>query len=239
MSDIGNGPRGDRLAEAVREFETLCFAVSRDMQMPLEALDGAIQAMTERRVGSNTAQELLDMRANIAAMRSVTANLREFYGLASQPIVLEAIDMQALALEAWAGFENVESRAFALGKLPAARGHRGMLKLAWKNLLRNAILRTANRRGPRIEVSGAVSGEAAVYSVRDNGTPFELDYAGKLQYVFERIQKHAGPAGTAAELVIVQRIVTRHRGNVWLETLKDKGALFQFSIPTELQSGAA
>jgi signal transduction histidine kinase len=28
----------------------------------------------------------------------------------------------------------------------------------------------------------------------------------------------------------VQRIVTRHRGNVWVEIAPDRGAIFQFSI---------
>ena len=78
--------------------------------------------------------------------------------------------------------------------------------------------------------SGSVCA-STVYSVSDNGTDLELDYAGKLLYVLEQIQKQSQPPGTGVGLAIVQRIVTRHRGNVWVEAHQGKGALFQFSLP--------
>ena len=66
--------------------------------------------------------------------------------------------------------------------------------------------------------------------MRDNGAELALHFTGKLTYAFEQIQKQSQHPGTGVALAIVQRIVTRHRGNVWVDTAADKGAFFQFSI---------
>jgi light-regulated signal transduction histidine kinase (bacteriophytochrome) len=223
--------RNERLAAAMRELETLAFPVSHDFKVPLNAIERAARAILERTVDAETAQGLLVIRDNIAVMQAMIRNLREHCGLASQPLELESIDMEALAREAWAGIENRERVAFSLGKLPAVRGHRDMLKLVWTNLLSNAVGRSALQEWPRVEVTGEGGAEFAVYSVSDNGPGLDLDYVGKLLCVLERIQELAVPPGTGVGLAIVQRIVTRHRGNVWVEAHRQKGALFQFALP--------
>jgi light-regulated signal transduction histidine kinase (bacteriophytochrome) len=223
--------RSERLAAAMREFETLSSAVSHDFQVPLRAIEKRARAIGEGRLDPEAAQGVRSIRDNVAAMQAMIGNLRELCLQASQPLELESIDMEALARAAWAGMENRERAVFRLGKLPAVRGHRGMLALVWTNLLRSALRRGAGHETARVEVTGGASGEFAVYSVSDNGAGLDLDYAGKLSHVFEQLQKQMEHPGTGVELAIVQRIVSRHRGNIWVEARRHKGATFQFSLP--------
>ena len=65
-----------------------------------------------------------------------------------------------------------------------------------------------------------------------NGRDLDLGIAGKLTYVFEKIQSQSCQPGIGVGLEIAQRIVTRHRGTIWAEARPDEGALFQFSLPT-------
>jgi light-regulated signal transduction histidine kinase (bacteriophytochrome) len=238
MNDAGRADRdvarrSERLAAAVREFETLSSAVSHDFQMPLAMIEWSARALSENLHAPSveTGMRVQAIRANVATMQAMIANLRELCVLAGQTLELESIDMEALVRAAWAGIEDREGVALSLGKLPSVRGHRGMLSLVWTNLLRGALRRSAGQERARIEVTGGASGEFAVYSVSDNGRVLDLEYAGKLFYVFEQVQKQAEHPGTGVELAIVQRIVTRHRGNVWVEARRNKGATFQFSLP--------
>jgi len=111
--------------------------------------------------------------------------------------------MQVLAREAWVSLAGTERIQFSVGRLPAARCHRGMLKLVWTILLAQAVGHCAERERPRVEVTGGCGGEHAVYGIRDNGAGLDLGISGKLSYVFERIQNQSSQPGIGVGLAIV------------------------------------
>jgi light-regulated signal transduction histidine kinase (bacteriophytochrome) len=222
----------ERLAAAMRELEALSPGVADDLELPLGAIErNAIAIGAGRQQPDHaTFQALQAIRDGVGVMQQMIGNLRKLGMWAGQPMELESIDMAALARAAWTEIGN-KAGAFNLAELPMARGHRGMLALVWKNLLFGAASRSAANARPRVEVSGARDGENAVYSVSDNGTGLDLSGAGSLLDAFARIQKQSAHPGIVVGLAIVQRIVTRHRGNVWVDARHATGALFQFSLP--------
>jgi light-regulated signal transduction histidine kinase (bacteriophytochrome) len=110
-------------------------------------------------------------------------------------------------------------------------GDRALLRLVWINLLANAAKYTGMRKQPRIEVAGTRKGTETIYSVADNGVGFDMQYAGKLFGVFQRLHAEEECPGTGVGLSFVQRIVNRHGDRVWAEAAVDKGATFFFALP--------
>jgi light-regulated signal transduction histidine kinase (bacteriophytochrome) len=226
--------RAERLTTAMRESESLAFALSHDFRTPLTSIERTARAMSEVRhaMEPEIEQGLRSIRSAASSMQTMIANLLELCDLSGQPLEPEPIDMEALAREAWSEVDRSRQVNLSVAKLPPARGHRGMLKLVWKNLLTNAVRNSAQRDRPSVQLSGGGSGDFAIYAVRDNGAALDLGYSGKLLYVFEQIQKQSPHPGTGVGLAVVQRIVTRHHGNVWVEARRNEGAFFQFSIFT-------
>jgi light-regulated signal transduction histidine kinase (bacteriophytochrome) len=215
--------RSERLAVAMRELELFSFGIAHDFRAPLHAIDAIVRGIEDDR--------LRPILAYTAAMEATIEKLLAFCRVSPSHLEVETIDMEALVREAWTNLENTTGVVLSVATLPAARGHRAMLALAWSCLLGNAVKYSAKADRPHVEVTGGESPDHVVYGVRDNGAGFDLGYSGKLSHVFERLDTAAEYAGTGVNLAIVQRIVTRHYGNLWVDAQAGGGAFFQFSLP--------
>ena len=118
-----------------------------------------------------------------------------------------------------------------VGELPPCRGDLKLLKQVLLNLLSNALKYSRQREVARIEVAAEMRNGEYVLLVRDNGVGFDMRHADKLFEVFQRLHSQSEFQGSGVGLAIVKRIIDKHDGRVWAESVPNQGATFYFSLP--------
>jgi signal transduction histidine kinase len=229
--------RSEELAAAYQQLESFSYSVSHDLRAPLRAIDGFAQLLEEEcgaRLGDEGRRMLGVIRDGSRRMDEMIVGLLAFSRAGRQPLRVAPVDMNALArkaLEETLAIHAGPEPRLTVGDLPQAPGDALVLQQVWANLIGNALKYSARRAEPVITVEGRVDGDEAIYCVADNGAGFDMQYAGKLFAVFQRLHRPEEFAGTGVGLAIVQRIVQRHGGRVWAEGEPDRGARLSFSLP--------
>jgi len=231
--------RTEQLQATNEELESFSYSVSHDLRSPLRAVEGFSLILEEDygdRLDDEGKRVLSIVRVNAKKMNELIEELLTFSRLGRQSLQPAKIDMQQLVNSVYqeTGSQRDTSQiSFNIGELPDARGDYALLKQVWSNLLSNAVKYSSQNREPRINVNGHIEGGEIVYSVKDNGAGFDMEYYDKLFVVFQRLHKPEDFPGTGVGLAIVHRIITRHGGRVWAEGKVGEGATFYFTLPGE------
>jgi PAS domain S-box-containing protein len=229
--------RTAQLQAANAELEAFTYSVSHDLRAPLRAIDGFSRLLLEEHAGElgAEAQRLLGIvRSSTGQMDQLITDLLALSRVSRSDLRLERVDMQAQARAAFAeaaGPELRDSFELSIGALPPADADPALLRQVWVNLLSNAVKYSRDGAQRSIEIGGRAEPSRLVYFVRDRGVGFDPQYAHKLFGVFQRLHSADQFEGTGVGLAIVQRIIHRHRGEVWAEGQLGQGATFYFSLP--------
>jgi hypothetical protein len=105
-----------------------------------------------------------------------------------------------------------------------------MIKSVMENLLGNAWKFTSKTGKALIEFNVIDDNGQQIFSVRDNGVGFSMEYVSKLFGAFQRLHRHDEFEGNGIGLATVQRIITLHGGRIWAEGAEGKGASFYFTL---------
>ena len=228
--------RTAELTKTISELEAFSYSISHDLRTPLRAINGyaAILAAEHADVLTGEGRALLErIETNAARMAQLIDGLLDFARLARIEVVQGDVDMRELAATAVSEVTSVgEHKAveLAVDDLPPARGDAQMLRQVWVNLVANALKFSSPKPKPMITIGGEQRGDETVYWVRDNGVGFDMAYAEKLFGVFHRLHRAEEFPGVGVGLAIVRRIVMRHGGRVWAESVPGEGSTFYFTV---------
>lgn len=108
---------------------------------------------------------------------------------------------------------------------------KGRITQVLNNLLTNAIKYSPAANSVKVEIY--LDKKCAVVSVEDFGIGMEKE---ELNRIFDRFYRVSGDdeetfPGFGIGLFIVKDILERHDGKIWVESTKDQGSIFFFSLP--------
>jgi light-regulated signal transduction histidine kinase (bacteriophytochrome) len=230
----------EELGRANKELEAFSYSVSHDLRAPLRHIVGFSDLLLESSGSEDATMRqrfLTNIKQSARLAGKLVDDLLSFSQMgraALRPVEIDMAHLFAscidkLSLET-AG-RNIE---WDIAPLPRITADPTFLHLAVQNLLSNAVKFTGQRDPACIRVWSERMDQETVFHVADNGAGFNMEYVHKLFGVFQRLHRMEDFQGTGIGLANVRRIVERHGGRVWAESVQNQGATFSFSIPQTL-----
>lgn len=237
--------RTAQLEAANKELEAFSYSVSHDLRAPLNTIDGFCQLMEQAagdKIGDKGKHYLSRIRAGAQQMSELIDGLLSLAKLSRDQLRSEAVDLSAVSRKAAQACREREPKRQARIHIQdglLAHGDPLLLSVVIQNLLGNAWKFTSKRAEAQIDIGSEVgaTGETT-YFVKDNGAGFDMTQAGKLFGTFERLHSHSDFSGTGIGLAIVKRVIERHGGRVWADSVENEGAVFYFTLGTVVEPGA-
>lgn len=227
-----------RVRQRTEELEAFSYSVSHDLRAPLRAINGYAK-MLEEDYGSTLdaeGQRLLSVVQNNARRMGVLIDdLLAFSRLGRKPLKLSAVNMNDLMSGVLYELNRTTPNHASIicDNLYPAMVDQAMMTQVLVNLLSNAVKYSSRSEHPQVHISSEKKDGMIIYTVRDNGVGFEMEYADKLFKVFQRLHSSDDFEGTGVGLAIVARIIDKHGGKVWAESMPGEGASFHFSLPDQ------
>ncbi|BCS88064.1 sensor histidine kinase [Pseudodesulfovibrio sediminis] len=219
------------------EIDQLLYAISHDLRAPLRAIDGFSQAVVED-YGDQldaTGREYLErVRSGGRKVHEYIDGLLLISRESRGEMALGEVDFTRLVREVEGVVStrydnhvprfNVEEDIMVVADLR-------LLRLLLEKLLDNAWKFTSRVQDAAIEVGQMDRAGDQVLYVRDNGVGFDMNYAEKRLFgAFQRMHDDEEYAGLGVGLATAKRIINRHGGRIWAESVQHAGTTVFFFL---------
>jgi signal transduction histidine kinase len=234
--------RTAELEKANKERADFTAMIIHDLRAPLQVIRGVAQVVEKGSLGPLNDEQrdwLARIDDNTKHMTNIIGDFLDVSKLEARRVELvrTQVDLKKLTttcirnVHPLAEKKNVVLNNTCPDGLPNISADAGWLEQVLWNLLSNAIKFTHS--GGEITVGCAqVNGDLTTW-VRDTGvgiSPAELRGLFKKYHQAES-HKLTSEKGTGLGLVICKMIVEAHRGKIWVDSEKNRGSTFYFSLP--------
>ena len=222
------------LLRSNKELEQFAYMASHDLQEPLRMVSSFTQLLAQRyddKLDSD-AKEFIRFAVDGALRMQVLINdLLAYSRIHTKGKEFSRIDMHNILGQVIINLQLSIKEKNALvtnEELPYVMADEGQMVQLFQNLIANSL--KFSRGTPRIHIAAYKEKDEYVFSVKDNGIGIEPQYFERIFQIFQRLQAREEYAGTGIGLAICKRIVERHGGKIWLESVIGKGTTFYFTL---------
>ena len=118
-------------------------------------------------------------------------------------------------------------------KLPCVSGDKDQLIQVFSNLIKNSI-KYSGDKAPLIDISSQLHENHWVIRISDNGIGIDEDNLKNIFTIFNRSGMSIRDS-LGLGLSICDRIIQKHGGTIWAESVKDEGSTFFIKFPADIK----
>jgi light-regulated signal transduction histidine kinase (bacteriophytochrome) len=218
-----------------QEMRAFSYSVSHDLRAPLRAIEGFARIVSEdyaQALDEDGQKYLGHVLQNAQVMSALIEGLLSYHRLNEKPVSKSRVDVTELTKEVLGALPKPEvTPEIKLAKLPSVPADPALMRIAWEQIVSNALKFSKRNPNPVIEFGADERDGEHVLWIKDNGIGFDMEYSNKLFQMFQKLQKDPDFDGHGVGLALVRRVAEKHNGRAWAEAKPNDGATFYFAVP--------
>jgi signal transduction histidine kinase len=224
------------LRQSNRELDDFAYIASHDLKEPLRGIHNYSMFLLEDygdKLDEDGKAKLETLMRLTRRMEVLIDSLLQFSRLGRVDLAMDEVDLGQIVAEVLDALginlkeEGVEVRVPR--PLPVVRADRARVGEIFYNLIVNAV-RYNDKPRKWVEI-GWLEEAPPVFYVRDNGIGIQEKHFDSIFRIFKRLHsRERFGGGTGAGLTIVKKIVERHSGRIWLDSVPGEGTTFYFTL---------
>jgi PAS domain S-box-containing protein len=237
ISDLNEqlNKRAEELIASNAELEQFAYVASHDLQEPLRMVSSFLQLL-EKKYKSQL-DETATLYINYAVdgaerMKRLILDLLEYSRVGTNTDELVETDFNEVLQQVVETFTTKIAANDAQIKthpLPVAKASKMQMTQLLQNLVSNSFKYNTSPM-PQIEIGCDDNGDTWQFFVKDNGIGIDKKFFDKIFVIFQRLHNKSRFSGTGIGLAICKKIVERHGGSIWVQSMPGEGATFFFTI---------
>lgn len=218
-----------------RELEQVAYIASHDLQEPLRTVSNYITVLEEdySDILQETAHSYLrSMNRAVDRMNRMIHALLNYSRLGSGR-ELTNVDPSKLLNEVRDDLKNlIETTGTQLivGRLPEIVACETEIRQLFQNLISNAIKYHKPDVIPIVNVGTEIRNQKLTFYISDNGIGIAPEYLTRIFFIFQRLHRAEEIEGSGIGLANCKKIVDLHGGEIWVESVVNKGSTFYFTL---------
>lgn len=221
------------------ELEEYVYAVSHDLQEPLNTINGFIEVLEE---DYPTLFKDAEVNQYFALISSTSSRMRVMvrelltYAKLGTKRQTESVNIGNIVEETLLDLTHLIKKSGTVinlpNKFPTIKGHPLELKLLFQNLLINAIKYQKPDIKPIVNIYFEGSHLENKFTIQDNGIGIDKKHQDSIFKLFHRLHKSNKYSGSGIGLTKCKKIIDLHNGTIWVESIPKNGSSFHFIIPS-------
>jgi len=219
-----------------RELESYSYSIAHDLRSPLRSIISFSQIVQENTKNLITEEDQDNLQRVVAAgkrMAKLIDDILELSRITRTELRYGSVNLSNLAEKSLIQLRIAQPEKSVNWTVQGdliVHGDARLLEVLLQNLIENAWKYTRGRTPAQLEIGRTMIDGSTVYFVKDNGIGFNMEYLDKLFRPFHRLHSPQDFEGTGVGLATVQRVIQRHGGRVWAESVINQGTIFYFSL---------